>query len=132
MDTIHVNDIRVFGYTGALPEENVLGQWFRVDLEIAIALAEAGMSDILADTYNYADGIIAIQQLASQKAFRLVESLASEIARIILASDDRLSQIKVKLTKLNPPVPNFSGSIAVEITRDRTHLETASPEPLQF
>ncbi|MEO1093799.1 MAG: dihydroneopterin aldolase [Cyanobacteria bacterium J06638_28] len=132
MDTIHVNDIRVFGYTGALPEENVLGQWFRVDLEIAIALATAGTSDVLADTYDYADGIIAVQQLGRQKAFRLVESLASEIARIILASDDRLTQIKVKLTKLTPPVPNFSGSIAVELTRDRTHLKTAAPEPLQL
>ncbi|MEM6717105.1 MAG: dihydroneopterin aldolase, partial [Cyanobacteria bacterium P01_C01_bin.147] len=32
MDKIYVNDIRAFGYSGALPEENVLGQWFRVDL----------------------------------------------------------------------------------------------------
>lgn len=131
MDTIHVNDIRVFGYTGALPEENVLGQWFRVDLVIAIALAQAGTSDILADTYNYAAAVTAVQQLGSQKAFKLVESLASEIAKVVLSSDDRLTQITVKVTKLTPPVPNFGGSIAVEITRDRAHLKTAAPEPLR-
>lgn len=31
MDSIHVTGIRCYGYTGLLPEEQVLGQWFEVD-----------------------------------------------------------------------------------------------------
>lgn len=130
MDTLYVNDIRAYGYTGAIPAENVLGQWFRVDLVLYLDLAKAGSTDTLADTYNYAAAIQLVQQLIQQKPFKLVEAIASEIAKAVLQSDERLDQITVKLTKLTPPVPNFSGNIAVKITRDRAHLGTPSPAGL--
>jgi dihydroneopterin aldolase len=131
MDIIHVNDIRAYGYTGALPEENVLGQWFRVDLALALDLAPAGATDVLTDTYNYVAAVQAVQHLIQHQPFNLLETVASEIAKVILQSDDRLSQITVKLTKLTPPVPHFSGHIAVEITRDRAHLVSQSPAPME-
>lgn len=130
MDTIHINDIRAYGYTGALPEENVLGQWFRVDLLLALDLAKAGETDVLSDTYNYARAVQAVQQLIQRQPFNLVETVASEIAKVILQSDDRLNQVTVRLTKLTPPVPDFSGNITVEIQRDRSHLKRPSPQPL--
>ncbi len=34
MDCIHVTGIRAYGYTGYLPEEQSLGQWFEVDLKL--------------------------------------------------------------------------------------------------
>ncbi len=132
MDKIYVNDIRVFGYTGALPEENVLGQWFRVDLELRLDLAMAGASDRLAETYNYAQAVGAVQQLMRHRPFALLETVASEIAKTVLSSDPRLNQITVKLTKLTPPVPGFFGNVAVEIERDRAHLNTPSPKPLKL
>ncbi|NEQ42709.1 MAG: dihydroneopterin aldolase [Leptolyngbya sp. SIOISBB] len=132
MDKIYVNDIRAFGYSGALPEENVLGQWFRVDLVLLLDLSLAGTSDVLADTYNYAEAVQAVQHLIQYQPFHLVETIASEIAKVVLKSDDRLTQITIKLTKLTPPVPNFLGNIAVEITRDRSHLTTPSPVPLKL
>ena len=131
MDTLYINDIRAYGYTGAFAEENVLGQWFRVDLALNLNLAQAGASDQLSDTYNYADAVQAIQQLIQQQPFHLIESVVSEIAKTVLQSDDRLTQVTVKLTKLTPPVPNFAGNVAVEITRDRSHLNSASPSPLK-
>jgi dihydroneopterin aldolase len=130
MDTLYVNDIRAYGYTGAIPAENVLGQWFRVDLVLHLDLIKAGSTDRLADTYNYAAAVQLVQQLIQQRPFKLVEAVASEIAKVVLQSDERLAQITVKLTKLTPPVPNFSGNIAVEITRDRAHIGTASPAGL--
>ena len=130
MDTLYINDIRAYGYTGAFAEENVLGQWFRVDLAVDLNLSEAGTSDQLSDTYNYADAVQAIQQLIQQQPFHLIESVVSEIARTVLQSDDRLIQVTVKLTKLTPPVPNFAGNEAVELTRDRSHLNGTSPRPL--
>ena len=131
MDTLYINDIRAYGYTGAFAEENVLGQRFRVDLALNLNLAQAGASDQLSDTYNYADAVQAIQQLIQQQPFHLIESIVSEIAKTVLQSDDRLAQVTVKLTKLTPPVPNFTGNVTVEITRDRSHLNSASPSPLK-
>ncbi len=132
MDKIYVNDIRAFGYSGALPEENVLGQWFRVDLVLLFDLSAAGASDVLTDTYDYSEAVQAVQHLIQHQPFNLVETIASEIAKVVLQSDDRLTQITVKLTKLTPPVPSFLGNIAIEITRDRNHLTTPSPVPLKL
>lgn len=130
MDTIQISDIRAYGYTGALPEENVLGQWFRVDLILQMDLTQAGKSDVLADTHDYRNAIVAVHHLIQKCPFKLVESLASEIAKAVLKTDERLTEITVKLTKLAPAIPDFTGSIAVEIVRDRNHLEHSSPSPL--
>lgn len=131
MDTIYVNEIRAYGYTGAFAEENVLGQWFQVDLELTLDLTAAGMSDALVDTYDYGAAVQSVQQLIQQRPFKLIETVASEIAKTVLKTDTRLTQITVKLTKLAPPVPQFSGSVAIAITRDRMHLTVPSPSPLQ-
>ena len=130
MDTIQISDIRAYGYTGALPEENVLGQWFRVDLTLQMDLTQAGASDVLADTHDYRGAIAAVHHLVQKRPFKLVETLASEIAKAVLQTDERLTEVAIKLTKLTPPIPNFTGSIAVEMVRDRSHLQTPSPEPL--
>ncbi|MEL7315122.1 MAG: dihydroneopterin aldolase [Cyanobacteria bacterium J06559_3] len=130
MDTIQISDIRVYGYSGALPEENVLGQWFRVDLTLQMDLSKAGATDVLADTHDYRGAIAAVHHLVKKQPFKLIESLASEIAKAVLETDERLVKTTIKLTKLAAPIPDFTGSIAVEIVRDRSHLQTPSPEPL--
>lgn len=117
MDKLQISSIRAYGYTGALPEENVLGQWFEVDLTLWLDLAPAGISDELADTHNYCQVIQATQQLIRSQRFNLIERLASAIAITVLDADPRLSQVKVRLTKLTPPIPDFSGQITVEIVR---------------
>ncbi|MGF1457737.1 MAG: dihydroneopterin aldolase [Leptolyngbyaceae cyanobacterium] len=131
MDKIYISDIRAFGYSGALAEENVLGQWFRVDVALAMDLTAAGTSDALADTYDYSTAVQAVQDIIQYRPFNLIETLASEIAKTVLSSDERLNEIVVKLTKLSPPVPQFVGNVAVEICRDRTHIDSPSPSPLQ-
>jgi 7,8-dihydroneopterin aldolase/epimerase/oxygenase len=116
-DRITISGIKAYGYTGALPEETVLGQWFTVDLTLWLDLALAGQSDCLVDTHNYATVVAQTQQLIETAKFQLLERLADAIATQALANDDRITQVNVKLTKLTPPIPNFSGQIVIEITR---------------
>ncbi|NJM99036.1 MAG: dihydroneopterin aldolase [Phormidesmis sp. RL_2_1] len=117
MDIIHINGIKAFGYLGVLPAENALGQWFIVDLKIFIDLAAAGKSDALEDTHSYVEIVQETTRLIQNKKFKLIESLADAIATYALASDSRIQHIKVKVTKPTPPIPHFSGTVAVEITR---------------
>jgi 7,8-dihydroneopterin aldolase/epimerase/oxygenase len=119
MDCIRVNGVRAYGYIGALPEEQVLGQWFEVDLALWLDLTLPGQSDRLADTFNYATAAIAVQTLIQTARFALLERLASAIADTLLQlpSPSPIQQVHVRLTKLTPPIPNFSGTVAVEITR---------------
>jgi dihydroneopterin aldolase len=132
MDTIQVSDIRAYGYTGALPEENTLGQWFRVDLTLWLDLSKAGATDDLTTTYDYRAAIAATQQIIREKPFRLIEVLASEIAKAVLNQYESLHQVQVRLTKVAPPIADFSGQIVVEICRDRSHLNHPSPTPMSL
>ncbi|WAL61603.1 dihydroneopterin aldolase [Thermocoleostomius sinensis] len=121
MDTLNLTGIRAYGYVGALPEEQTLGQWFEVDLTLWLDLAPAGASDRLDDTYDYVAIVQAVQTLIRTIRCQLIETLAAEIAQRVLASDQvaKVAQVRVRLTKLTPPIPDFAGRVAVEITRSR-------------
>ncbi|HTL88532.1 MAG TPA: dihydroneopterin aldolase [Leptolyngbya sp.] len=119
IDCIHLTQIRGYGYTGALPEEQVLGQWFEVDLTLWLDLSTAGESDRLADTLNYCDVIECVQSLIKTSRFNLLEKLSTTIAQAILKFD-RVVQVQVKLTKPAAPIPNFDGRITIELLRKKT------------
>ncbi|MEO1521434.1 MAG: dihydroneopterin aldolase [Cyanobacteria bacterium J06633_2] len=118
MDTLHINRIRAYGYTGALPEEQVLGQWFEVNLTLWRDLSIPGQSDRLSDTHDYSVTVPAVQSLIQSSRYQLIESLAEAIAQTVL-EDHSLDQVRVQLIKLTPPIPNFDGNITVDITRSR-------------
>lgn len=117
MDSIQLTGLRAYGYTGVLPEEKSVGQWFEVDLTLWMDLSLAGESDRLSDTHDYVAIAQATQALIETAKFDLIETLAAAIAQKALMNDPRLTQVRVKLTKLRPPIPNFGGQIAVDITR---------------
>jgi 7,8-dihydroneopterin aldolase/epimerase/oxygenase len=50
--------------------------------------------------------------------FSLIEQLAQAIADEIL-EDEIIHQVRVKLTKLAAPIPDFGGTVSVDIVRSR-------------
>jgi dihydroneopterin aldolase len=118
MDCIHLTGIRCYGYTGYLQEEQVLGQWFEVDLTLWLDLAPSGHSDNIADTLDYRSAIETVQQLVKTSKFALVEKLANAIADAILELA-QVQQVQVRLSKLAAPIPDFGGKITIDITRTR-------------
>ena len=119
MDLIQVNGIRAYGYVGYLPEERVLGQWFEVDLTLWVDLATAGHSDDIKDTVDYREAIAIVKSQITTAKFELVEKLISAIADKIL-SLEKVNQVRVKLSKPAAPIPDFSGTITLDITRSLT------------
>ncbi|NEO88446.1 MAG: dihydroneopterin aldolase [Spirulina sp. SIO3F2] len=118
MDAINVTGIRVYGYTGALPEEQVLGQWFAVDLKLWLDLSISGQSDKLEDTLDYQKAIAIVEHQIQTAKFALIERLAAVIAEELLALP-LLQKVRVRLTKERPPIPNFPGQVQIEIERSR-------------
>lgn len=114
-DIIEVTGIRAYGYTGALPEEQVLGQWFSADLTLSYH-NDARISDRLEDAYDYRWAIKAVQHTIRHARFRLIESLAEAIAKRLL-SKGLLQQVQVRLTKPAAPIPDFDGQVSVVICR---------------
>lgn len=126
MDQIRITGIRGYGYIGALPEEQVLGQWFEVNLILWLDLSPAGTSDRLSDTVNYGAVALQVQNLIKTARFALLERLATAIAEMLLLPSEinpqtaLIQQVQVAVTKLTAPIPDFSGQVTVEITRKRS------------
>ena len=116
MDLIQVNGIRAYGYVGYLPEERVLGQWFEVDLTLWVDLDPAGKSDKIEDTVDYREAIALVKELITTARFHLVEKLIQAIADKILTIE-KVTQVRVKLSKPAAPIPDFGGKITLDITR---------------
>jgi dihydroneopterin aldolase len=121
MDCIHLTEIRCYGYTGYLAEEQVLGQWFEVDLTLWLDLAPAGESDDIADTLDYRKAIERVKQLIKSSKFALVEKLANAIAASILELEG-VQQVRVQLSKPAAPIPDFGGKITIDIIRSRDKI----------
>ncbi|CAG9623416.1 dihydroneopterin aldolase [Sutcliffiella rhizosphaerae] len=117
MDKIYVNQMKFYGYHGVFPEETKLGQRFTVDLTIELDLSQAGNTDDLTKSVNYADLYQACKKVVEEETYKLVETVAERIAAEILTSFSIVSSCTVKVIKPDPPIPGHYDSVAVEITR---------------
>lgn len=122
MDCIYLTGIRCYGYTGYLPEEQVLGQWFEVDVKLWLDLSKPGKTDAIEDTIDYRSVISLVQDLVKTSKFALVERLATAIADSILASCTQVTQVQVRLSKPAAPIPDFGGKISIELTRNQSNV----------
>jgi 7,8-dihydroneopterin aldolase/epimerase/oxygenase len=118
MDIIQLTGIRCYGYTGYLQEEQILGQWFEVDLRIGLDLARSGQSDLIEDTLDYRGVIADVKDLISTAKFALVEKLADKIVTTVLAYE-QVRHVELKLHKPAAPIPDFGGKITIELTRQK-------------
>ncbi|WP_342527512.1 dihydroneopterin aldolase [Chryseomicrobium sp. FSL W7-1435] len=118
MDKIYLNDMQFYGYHGVLPEETVLGQLFRITVEMAVDLKRAGETDDLSATVNYAEVYALCKEIAEGKPYQLIESVAEKIADGILTNyPEQVEGCKVMIVKPTPPIAGHYASVAVEITR---------------
>jgi dihydroneopterin aldolase len=120
MDKIFVNGMEFYGYHGVFAEETKLGQRFRADLTIELDLQEAGRTDDLKHTVNYASLYKICKNIAEGKPYKLVESVAEKITEQVLSEFQQVSHCTVKLYKPDPPIPGHYQFVAVEIRRGRT------------
>lgn len=119
MDRIHVTGMRFYGYHGVFAEETKLGQRFNVDLSIGLALAEAGRTDDLTKSVNYAELYEATKRVIEGEPLQLVEALADRIAKAVFALDERIQEASIKVIKPDPPIAGHYEHVAVEINRLR-------------
>jgi len=118
LDAIEISGIRCYGYTGYFPEEQVLGQWFEVDLTIWMDLSVTGSDDQLENTLNYADVVERVTNLLETSRFKTIEKLNAVIIEAVLAFEP-VQKVHSRLVKVTPPIPRFEGHIAIAMTRTK-------------
>ena len=83
---ILIKDLKFYGFHGVYPEEQVVGTTFRVDAQITIDPDLKGFeTDQLDDTLNYERLVEKLLQIGTTQKYRLLERLADEMARAMLA-----------------------------------------------
>ncbi|MEL7036417.1 MAG: dihydroneopterin aldolase [Cyanobacteria bacterium J06592_8] len=122
MDAIEITGLRYYGYVGYFPEEQVLGQWFEVDLTLWLDLSVVGQSDRLEDTLNYAEVVEQVRKLIETSQYKMIERLNTAIIDGIL--DMKMVQkVRSRLVKVSPPIPGFPGHIAIDMTRTKNETD---------
>ena len=119
-DRIELRGLRCVGTHGVLVEEQERAQPFEVDLDLAVDLRPAGVSDALADTVDYgavADAVAAT--VTGPRSFALLEALAWHVADAVLDVDRRITGVTVALRKLRPPLAVDIDTVGVRMVRHR-------------
>ncbi len=117
LGAIEVKDIRLWAHVGVLEQERISGQLFSLDFKLWLELDEAAQKDDLSASADYSLAISDIHQLCFELRCLTIEHFSEKILDCL----DRIYgpvPMKVFLRKCSPPIPGFSGSVAVERRRN--------------
>ena len=118
-DRIILRGLVFYGYHGVNPEEQKLGQRFRVDLTLWADLQTAAASDHLGDTISYATVYEQVRAILEGTPSRLLEHVAGRLGEALLA-ESRVARVRVRILKLDPPIRTMAtGTAGVELVFDR-------------
>jgi dihydroneopterin aldolase len=124
-DRLLVRGLRLWAHVGVLEFERAEGQWFELDLELAVDLIAAGRSDALASTLDYSRVITALQRQARSLRCQTLEHYAERILdQLDACAAEQLGAplpVRLELRKDQAPVPGFTGVVAVRRSRHWPH-----------
>jgi dihydroneopterin aldolase len=99
MDAILLRDLRVETLIGIHKRERHVAQTVSIDLDIGLPGTAVFASDKVADTIDYEQVALRIRTLAGEGHYRLVETLAERIARLLL-EEFGAPWVKVSVAKI--------------------------------
>ena len=117
MDKMILRGLRCTAHIGCKPEERALPQALLVNVSIDLDTTPAATSDDLAQTVNYAHLSKAILRHCEESTCQLIETLAANLARLVLDFSPLVQAVTIQLQK-PAGLPNGDYA-AIEITRTR-------------
>lgn len=115
-DAIFLSDLRIKAIVGIWDWERKLRQTVSIDLQMGADIRKAAATDSIEDTLDYKQLAKRIQQFVEESEFRLVETLAENIARVALSEFD-IPWITVRVNK--PGAIRGSRDVGVIVRRER-------------
>lgn len=118
MSFIDIENMEFYAFHGCFAEEAAIGTNFRVDLHAELDTSRAQQSDNIGDTVSYLD---IYQSVKREMAIRshLLEHVAERIASAVLDEFSPIIHVRVKVTKLNPPLGGRMEGVALTIEKSR-------------
>jgi len=126
VDEIFIEGLTVQAIIGILPSERQRPQPLCIDLRLSWDVSRAAASHALGDTLDYAAVAGAVEALAVDGEFLLVETLAERIAERVLA-DWPTPRVEVVVRK--PQAVAAANAVGVRIERQRNPDDSTRKTP---
>lgn len=116
MDTIFIEQLGVDTVIGVYDWERKAPQRVVLDLEMGFTIRDAAADDDFAQTLDYKAVADRVSEFVAGAHFQLLETLAEEVARLLLADFD-VPKVSVRVNKPGA-LPQAAGA-GIRITRQR-------------
>ncbi|MBE9509687.1 MAG: dihydroneopterin aldolase [Bacteroidetes bacterium] len=116
MSVIQIENMEFYAYHGHFREEQIVGNRFLVDLWIETDMSRPAVTDNLEDAVNYQVAYKLIRKEMEKKS-NLLEHIAKRILDALFESLVGIEKVRIKISKMNPPVGGKVDSVSVSLGR---------------
>ena len=116
-DFIKIANLKVFAHHGVFPEETRDGQDFYVNAKLFLDCRKAGKTDNLSDSLNYGEVSHFITDFLQDHTYKLIESVAEQLAEAMLLSMPVLKGVEIELCKPHAPIGLPFENVSVTMKR---------------
>lgn len=106
--------MRFYAHHGCFEQERAIGTHFRVDLVFETDTTKAEVTDNIEDTVSYLD-VYQVVKREMEIPSNLLEHVARRIGEGVRSSFPTVTSVRVKVSKLNPPLGGQMESVSVEV-----------------
>ena len=115
-DRIRIEELEVFARVGVTENERSKPQRLTLNIAVWLPAPFEKLEDDITRTANYSGISVATREFVSEPAFKLIETLAAELAAHLL-QEFPIARVQIELRKFVLPEAKY---VAVEITREAT------------
>jgi dihydroneopterin aldolase len=119
MAVIALEGMEFYAKHGFYEEEEIIGGEYVVDVFITTQVDRAAVSDDLSETINY-ETVYLICKAVMKQPTKLIETVAKRIALNLKNQFRNMSELRVKVTKKNPPLGGKVAAASIEVDGEYT------------
>lgn len=115
---IVLEGLEFHAYHGVYPHERDSGNWFEVDIAVETDFTHGAKHDELSGTVNY-ETLFRIIKEEMEKPSKLLETVAGNIVDTVLNDLLKVTQVELKISKLNPPIGGKCRKASISLSKKR-------------
>jgi dihydroneopterin aldolase len=118
MSKIKLENMEFHAYHGCLEHEQELGNTYLITVILDVDTSLAEVSDNLHDTLNYKHVYEVVKEQMNIPS-KLIEHACNRIITTVFTKFDSVNKIKVRLSKLNPPLGGKVEKVTIVLSKCR-------------
>ena len=115
--TIEISGLSLYTHHGVGAAERDVGQRLVFDISFVAGECDATVTDRVEDTIDYGDVCQYVALIASERSYKTLEALCSQIADRLI-DRYRATAVTVRAAKPEPPIPLPVDEVAVEVSKE--------------